>query len=42
MNPKLKELIEKNELDWDNHHHREMYLRYWLNRPFREEKEEDR
>ena len=30
LNPKLQELLEKDELDWDNQSHREMYLRTWL------------
>ena len=29
--PRLLELLERNELDWDNPRHREMYLRAWLN-----------
>ena len=41
LNPRLAELLEHGELDWDNPRHREAYLRYWLNRPVRQE-EEDR
>ena len=29
--PKLLELLERNELDWDDPRHREAYLRAWLN-----------
>ena len=39
MNPRLAELLENGELDWDNPRHREAYLRHWLNRPFRQEED---
>ena len=35
LNPGLQELLEKDELDWDNNLHREMYLKAWLNGAFR-------
>jgi hypothetical protein len=41
LNPRLAALLEKDELDWDDPRHREAYLRFWLNQPFRQE-EEDR
>ena len=31
VNPKLLELLEHGELDWDNPRHREAYLRAWVN-----------
>ncbi len=31
VNPKLAELLERDELDWDNEKHREAYLRAWVN-----------
>ena len=39
-NPRLLDLIESGELDWDNLRHREAYLRAWVNRPLAQ-KEED-
>ena len=33
LNPRLQELLEKNELDWDNENHRNAYLRAWVNAP---------
>ena len=30
MNPRLRDLLERGELDWDDPRHREMYLRAWL------------
>ena len=39
LNPKLRELLEKNELDWDNPRHREMYLKYWLSQPLVQEED---
>jgi hypothetical protein len=30
VNPRLRELLEKDELDWDHLPHREMYLRSWV------------
>lgn len=40
MNRKLQELIEKDELDWDDPRHREAYLKYWLSRPLEQEEED--
>ena len=31
MNPRLLELLERDELDWDNPVHREAYLKAWVN-----------
>ena len=31
VNPKLLELLERDELDWDNPVHREAYLKAWVN-----------
>jgi hypothetical protein len=31
VHPRLLELIERGELDWDNEKHREAYLRAWVN-----------
>ena len=39
LNPRLAELLENGELDWDDPRHREVYLKYWLNRPVRQEEE---
>jgi len=39
QNPKLRELLEKNELDWDNPRHRDAYMRYWINQPLTQEEE---
>ncbi len=36
MNPKLQKLLEENELDWGNQHHREMYLKHWLSRSYQQ------
>ena len=30
VSPKLRELLEKDNLDWDNQHHREMFLKAWV------------
>jgi hypothetical protein len=30
-NPRLLELLERDELDWDDQRHREAYLRAWVN-----------
>ena len=30
VNPKLRELIESGQFDWDNPRHREAYLRAWV------------
>ena len=39
-NPRLKRLLEDDDLDWDNPHHREMYLREWVKAPRIIEEEE--
>lgn len=39
MNPKLRDLLEKDELDWDDPRHREMYLKYWLSQPLIQEED---
>ena len=39
MNPRLAELLENGELNWDDPRHRETYLKYWLNRPVRQEED---
>ena len=31
VNPKLAELINSGQFDWDNDTHREAYLRAWVN-----------
>ena len=33
INPKLQQLLDADELDWDNSAHREAYLKAWLNEP---------
>jgi len=38
-NPRLRQLLEDDDLDWDNPHHREMYLKEWVKAP--REAEED-
>jgi hypothetical protein len=30
VNPRLRELLEKDQLDWDDPRHREAYLRAWV------------
>jgi len=40
VNPRLLELLQSGEFDWDNLRHREAYLRAWVNRPLAQ-KEED-
>lgn len=42
VSPRLLELLERDELDWDNEKHREAYLRAWVNRelPVKAEAEE--
>jgi len=37
LNPRLRELLENDELDWDNPRHREAYLKYWLSQPLIQE-----
>ena len=37
VNPRLLELLESGDLDWDNPRHREAYLKYWLSRPLPQE-----
>ena len=32
INPKLQSLLDRDELDWDDSRHREMYLREWVNK----------
>lgn len=39
LNPRLRELLEKDALDWDDPRHREAYLKYWLNRPLPQEED---
>lgn len=41
LNPRLRELLEKDELDWENPRHREAYLKYWLNQPFTQQEEDN-
>ena len=43
-NPKLQRLLDRDELDWDDPRHREMYYREWVNKDgkaFSDEEEED-
>lgn len=39
-NPRLLDLLERGELDWDNLKHREAYLRAWVNRELPEKAED--
>ena len=41
MNPRLLELLERDELDWDNPVHREAYLKAWVNGELPGKAEED-
>lgn len=44
VNPKLRNLLDRDELDWDDPRHREMYLREWVNkggRAFIDDEEEE-
>jgi hypothetical protein len=41
VNPKLQQLLDTDELDWDNSAHREAYLRAWLNEPREDHEEPD-
>ena len=40
-NPRLRQLLEDDDLDWDNPHHREMYLKEWVKAPRDIGEEED-
>jgi hypothetical protein len=40
-NPRLRRLLEDDDLDWDNPHHRAMYLKEWVKAPIVQEEEED-
>ena len=40
-NPRLRRLLEDDDLDWDNPHHREMYLKEWVKTPRIQEEEDD-
>ena len=40
-NPRLRRLLEDDDLDWDNPHHRAMYLKEWVKAPLIQEEEED-
>ncbi len=33
VNPKLLDLLERDELDWDDERHREAYLKAWVKDP---------
>jgi len=39
LNPRLQELLDSGELNWDDPRQREAYLKYWLSRPFKQEEE---
>jgi hypothetical protein len=39
-NPRLRRLLEDDDLDWENPHHREMYLKEWVKTPRAQEEEE--
>ena len=41
VNPKLQQLLDTDELDWDNSAHREAYLKAWLNEPMDQEEDPD-
>jgi hypothetical protein len=40
LNPKLQELLDKDELDWDNPRHRAAYVKEWLKAPRKHQEEE--
>jgi hypothetical protein len=40
VSPRLLDLLESGELDWDNPKHREAYLRAWVNGELPEKAEE--
>ena len=40
-NPRLRQLLEDDDLDWENPHHREMYLKEWVKAPRDIEDEEN-
>ena len=40
FNPRLRELLDSGNLDWDNEYHREAYLKAWVSRPLKQEEEE--
>ena len=42
MNPRLAELLESGEFDWDNLRHREAFLRAWVNGRTPRQAEENR
>jgi hypothetical protein len=37
VHPKLLQLLERGEFDWDDPRHREAYLRAWVNAPRKQE-----
>jgi hypothetical protein len=37
LNPKLQEKLENDDLDWDDPRDRAAFLKYWINRPSKEE-----
>ena len=41
LNPRLLELLESGELDWDDPRHREAYLRAWVRGDVKEEADGD-
>jgi len=41
LSPRLQELLDSGELDWDNPRHREAYLREWLKAPRKHQEADD-
>jgi len=39
LHPKLRELLESGKFDWDDLRQREMYLKYWISRPIKQEED---
>ncbi len=37
LHPKLKKLLDEDELEWDDPRQREAYLKYWLSQPLTQE-----
>ena len=37
FNPRLLELLENGNFDWDDEYHRTAYLKAWINQPWQEE-----
>jgi len=39
LHPRLRQLLEKGEFDWDDRRHRAAFLEYWIRQPQAREEE---